>query len=73
MAWAPAWGMKGAIDAVVELIDEGNDMRFAPLELKTGRKGGSYLAHRAQVILYTPDAARTLRGCSLARQWRWQR
>ncbi|KAI9713946.1 MAG: Tripartite DNA replication factor [Bogoriella megaspora] len=53
--WSPKYGLKGNIDATVEIImhDDGERKRLTvPLEVKTGGdKAGA--AHRAQTALYT--------------------
>lgn len=53
--WSPMYGMKGNIDATVQITvkdDEGQKTVVAPLELKTGRST-SNTSHRAQTALYT--------------------
>lgn len=57
--WAPKFGLKGMLDATVELVlrdvahaSAGGappELAIAPLEIKTGRPHDS---HRAQVLLY---------------------
>lgn len=55
--WSPKWGLKGKIDASVQIrlrregSSETQDL-IAPLEIKTGRSI-SGLSHRAQTLLYT--------------------
>ena len=52
--WSPKYGLKGMIDATVEVtMQDGNDENrlTVPLELKTGRN--STAAHKAQTALYT--------------------
>lgn len=55
--WSPKWGLKGKIDASVQIrlrregSSEIQDL-IAPLEIKTGRSI-SGLSHRAQTLLYT--------------------
>lgn len=56
--WSPVFGLKGKIDATVELGTSENGEKgsgvLTPLELKTGSaKGLAGLSHRAQVALYT--------------------
>ena len=58
--WSPKWGLKGKVDASVQIkmvrdpsskavkVEE----NVAPLEIKTGRAVG-VMAHRAQTMLYT--------------------
>lgn len=53
--WSPMYGMKGNIDATVQIAmkdDEGQRTLVVPLELKTG-KNTSNTSHRAQTALYT--------------------
>jgi len=61
--WSPKWGLKGFVDATVEVAIESNDIAHVldsrvratmPLELKTGRQGASNsTSHRAQLQLYS--------------------
>lgn len=49
--WCPMFGLKGKIDATLQVqIDE--NLYIVPFELKTGKMTGS-VSHRAQVVLYT--------------------
>ncbi|OJJ49372.1 hypothetical protein ASPZODRAFT_1467390 [Penicilliopsis zonata CBS 506.65] len=53
--WSPMYGLKGNIDATVQISckDEGEDKTLVvPLELKTGKRDTNQ-AHRAQTALYT--------------------
>lgn len=53
--WSPMYGLKGNIDATVQVAcNEGDGDRnlIVPLELKTGNKETNQ-AHRAQTALYT--------------------
>lgn len=53
--WSPTYGLKGNIDATVEvrMNDENGDRTLAvPFEVKTGRNT-SNSSHRAQTALYT--------------------
>lgn len=53
--WSPMYGLKGNIDATVQVAcrDGQSDKNLVvPLELKTGKKDTS-IAHRAQTALYT--------------------
>lgn len=53
--WSPMYGLKGNIDATVQVAcnEGGSDKTLVvPLELKTGRRDTS-LNHRAQTALYT--------------------
>ena len=53
--WSPMYGLKGNIDATVQisLEDEGRQKTLTvPLEFKTGRNA-SNISHRAQTALYT--------------------
>ncbi|CAG7927157.1 unnamed protein product [Penicillium olsonii] len=53
--WSPMYGLKGNIDATVQVTcREGEDVKtlVVPLELKTGRRDTNQ-AHRAQTALYT--------------------
>ncbi|KAI8074453.1 DNA replication factor Dna2-domain-containing protein, partial [Gongronella butleri] len=51
--WSPAFGLKGMIDATVEMkLAPSNDIVTLPFELKTG-KTNRLVTHRAQTILYT--------------------
>jgi DNA replication ATP-dependent helicase Dna2 len=54
MVWSPKYGLKGMIDASVQ-VRLGHSNTIMPLELKTGKgtTGQAALEHRAQVILYT--------------------
>jgi hypothetical protein len=46
------FGIKGKIDATVEIAVGADRSLVVPLELKTGRAGNSRVAHRAQAMLY---------------------
>jgi DNA replication ATP-dependent helicase Dna2 len=46
------FGLKGKIDATVEIGVGADRNLVVPLELKTGRAGSSRVAHRAQAMLY---------------------
>ncbi|KAG0333074.1 Tripartite DNA replication factor [Podila horticola] len=54
--WSPTFGLKGKIDATVQVVLRGgrNDgaTLTVPLELKTGKKS-KVMSHRAQTMLYT--------------------
>lgn len=53
--WSPMYGLKGNIDATVEITlrdDSGQKTLAVPLELKTGRNNNS-TSHLAQTALYT--------------------
>lgn len=53
--WSPLYGLKGNIDATVQVSCRENDKDknlVVPLELKTGKRDTSQ-AHRAQTALYT--------------------
>lgn len=53
--WSPRYGLKGNIDATVQVVmrDRGQDRTLTvPLELKTGRNN-SNSSHIAQTALYT--------------------
>ena len=53
--WSPKFGMKGNIDATIEVVtrdNQGCDTQILPLELKTGRNNSS-VSHQAQTALYT--------------------
>lgn len=53
--WSPMYGLKGNVDATVQVVyDDGKDERTltVPLEVKTGKKDTSH-SHRAQTALYT--------------------
>ncbi|ODN92700.1 DNA replication ATP-dependent helicase Dna2 [Cryptococcus wingfieldii CBS 7118] len=57
--WCPKWGLKGKVDASVQVKiakepSKGSEAEenVAPLEIKTGRSVG-VMAHRAQTMLYT--------------------
>ena len=53
--WSPQYGLKGNIDATVQVLmkDGGTEKTLTiPLELKTGRNTSNE-AHRAQTALYT--------------------
>ena len=52
--WSPAYGLKGMIDATVQVLMKDGDIErvlTVPLELKTGKFANT--AHRAQTALYT--------------------
>ena len=52
--WSPMYGLKGNIDATVQvLMKDGNDEKTltVPLEVKTGRSQNA--SHKAQTSLYT--------------------
>jgi DNA replication ATP-dependent helicase Dna2 len=53
--WSPMYGLKGNIDATVQVAcrEQGIEKNLVvPLELKTGRRDTNQ-AHRAQTALYT--------------------
>jgi len=53
--WSPEYGLKGNIDATVQVVmQDGLDERVltVPFEIKTG-KNSSSSSHRAQTALYT--------------------
>lgn len=53
--WSPMYGLKGNIDATVQVTCREDEMEknlVVPLELKTGRRDTSQ-SHRAQTALYT--------------------
>lgn len=53
--WSPMYGLKGNIDATVQVTCRENKMEknlVVPLELKTGRRDTNQ-SHRAQTALYT--------------------
>ncbi|KAJ5133684.1 hypothetical protein N7526_005049 [Penicillium atrosanguineum] len=53
--WSPMYGLKGNIDATVQVASRGQDgdqNLVVPLELKTGKRDTNQ-AHRAQTALYT--------------------
>lgn len=53
--WSPMYGLKGNIDATVQVAcNDGEDNKnlIVPLELKTGNRDTNH-AHRAQTALYT--------------------
>ena len=52
--WAPTFGLKGNVDATVQIcLDENGDQKTltVPFELKTGRHASA--AHKAQTSLYS--------------------
>lgn len=53
--WSPMYGLKGNIDATVQVTCREDNMEknlVVPLELKTGRRDTNQ-SHRAQTALYT--------------------
>lgn len=53
--WSPIYGLKGNIDATVQVTCREDEMEknlVVPLELKTGRRDTNQ-SHRAQTALYT--------------------
>jgi len=55
--WSPKWGLKGKVDASVQVLLQRSGEtepteHVAPLEIKTGRSVG-VMNHRAQTMLYT--------------------
>ena len=53
--WSPMYGLKGNIDATVQVVmqdDEGERTLTVPFEVKTG-KNSANASHRAQTALYT--------------------
>lgn len=51
--WSPAFGIKGMVDATIEiLVSPNKKILTMPFELKTGR-ASRFVSHRAQTILYT--------------------
>lgn len=65
--WSPKYGLKGMIDATVQVtMQDGNDEKrlTVPFEVKTGRNATA--AHKAQTALYTllcSDRYGTLSDC----------
>lgn len=52
--WSPMYGLKGNVDATVQVsLKDGNDEKIltVPFELKTGRHANA--SHKAQTALYT--------------------
>ena len=52
--WSPMYGLKGNIDATVQIRleeDDGTKTLTVPFELKTGKHSSA--AHKAQTSLYT--------------------
>ena len=52
--WSPVYGLKGMVDATVQVVmKDGNDDRTltVPFELKTGKFANA--VHKAQTALYT--------------------
>jgi DNA replication ATP-dependent helicase Dna2 len=52
--WSPMYGLKGNIDATVQVAmrdDEGDRLLTVPFEIKTGKNESA--SHRAQTALYT--------------------
>jgi DNA replication ATP-dependent helicase Dna2 len=52
--WSPVYGLKGMVDATVQVsMKDGDDDRIltVPLEIKTGKFPNA--AHKAQTALYT--------------------
>ncbi|KAG0308743.1 Tripartite DNA replication factor [Dissophora globulifera] len=52
--WSPMFGLKGKIDASLQVMFKTSDTKTltVPFELKTGRKS-NVISHRAQTMLYT--------------------
>ena len=53
--WSPKYGLKGNIDATVQVVmndTEGERTLTVPFEIKTGRNN-SNISHKAQTTLYT--------------------
>ena len=53
--WSPMYGLKGNIDATVQILmqdENGEKTLTVPFEVKTG-KNSSSASHRAQTALYT--------------------
>lgn len=53
--WSPTYGLKGNIDATVQVRmndDDGERILAVPFEVKTGRNSTNS-SHRAQTVLYT--------------------
>ncbi|KAL1918139.1 uncharacterized protein VTP21DRAFT_3405 [Calcarisporiella thermophila] len=50
--WSPMFGLKGNIDASIQVEEQDGTRRTAPFELKTGRSS-KVMSHRAQTLLYT--------------------
>lgn len=53
--WSPKYGLKGNIDATVQVVmqdQEGERTLTVPFEIKTGRNN-SNISHQAQTALYT--------------------
>ncbi|KAL8697337.1 MAG: hypothetical protein Q9201_007175 [Fulgogasparrea decipioides] len=52
--WSPMYGLKGNVDATVQITisdESGDKILTVPLELKTGKHSNA--AHKAQTVLYT--------------------
>lgn len=52
--WSPKYGLKGMIDATVQIAlrdNQGERTLTVPLEVKTGKNSSA--AHKAQTALYT--------------------
>lgn len=52
--WSPMYGLKGNIDATIQVAmqdEEGERILTVPFEIKTGRNTNA--SHRAQTALYT--------------------
>lgn len=52
--WSPNYGLKGNIDATVQVVlkDDGSTRTLTvPLEVKTGKRASE--SHQAQTVLYT--------------------
>jgi CRISPR/Cas system-associated exonuclease Cas4 (RecB family) len=75
--WSPMFGLKGNIDATVQVVmrDGGEEKTFTvPFEVKTGRNN-SNASHNAQTALYTlllsdrygQSIGDTILGCELTR------
>ena len=55
LVWSPVFGLKGKIDATVEVLQqEQGKPQLSAMELKTGKTMGfSHVSHRAQISLYS--------------------
>ncbi|KDO22931.1 hypothetical protein SPRG_22285 [Saprolegnia parasitica CBS 223.65] len=51
--WSIKYGLKGAVDATIRVLQNGGRKAIVPLELKTGKKAYALAEHHGQVLLYS--------------------
>ncbi|EQC27044.1 hypothetical protein SDRG_15158 [Saprolegnia diclina VS20] len=62
--WSIKYGLKGAVDATIRVLQNGTRKTIVPLELKTGKKAYALAEHHGQVLLYSLLLEERYRECS---------